>query len=111
MRLPSSASRAIFGGLAFEIAGPKLLICDEVTSSLDVSVQAVIAELLAELQRDRGLAMLFVTRNLALVRSIAAQVAVMQAGRIVEFGAMEEVLDRPRAAETRLLLQDTPRFA
>ena len=81
------------------------------TSSLDVSVQAVIAELLAELQRDRGLAMLFVTRNLALVRSIAAQVAVMQAGRIVEFGAMEEVLDRPRAAETRLLLQDTPRFA
>jgi peptide/nickel transport system ATP-binding protein len=92
------------------IVEPKLLICDEVTSSLDVSVQAVIVELLAELQRERGLAMLFVTHNLALVRSIAAQVAVMQAGRIVEFGDMEQVLDRPRAAETRRLLQDTPRF-
>ena len=81
------------------------------TSSLDVSVQAVIVELLAELQRERGLAMLFVTHNLALVRSIAARVAVMQAGRIVELGAMEQVLDRPQAAETKRLLQDTPRFA
>ena len=93
------------------IAEPQLLICDEVTSSLDVSVQAVIVELLAELQRERGLAMLFVTHNLALVRSIAARVAVMQAGRIVELGAMEQVLDRPQAAETKRLLQDTPRFA
>jgi peptide/nickel transport system ATP-binding protein len=93
------------------IAEPQLLICDEVTSSLDVSVQAVIVELLAELQRQRGLAMLFVTHNLALVRSIAARVAVMQAGRIVELGTMEQVLDRPQAAETRRLLQDTPRFA
>jgi len=92
------------------IAEPQLLICDEVTSSLDVSVQAVIVELLAELQRERGLAMLFVTHNLALVRSIAARVAVMQAGRIVELGAMEQVLDRPQAAETKRLLQDTPRF-
>jgi len=92
------------------IAEPGLLICDEVTSSLDVSVQAVIVELLAELQRERGLAMLFVTHNLALVRSIAAEVAVMQAGRIVELGAVEQMLDRPQAAETRRLLQDTPRF-
>jgi peptide/nickel transport system ATP-binding protein len=93
------------------IAEPQLLICDEVTSSLDVSVQAVIVELLAELQRERGLAMLFVTHNLALVRSIAARVAVMQAGRIVELGTMAQVLDRPQAAETQRLLQDTPRFA
>jgi peptide/nickel transport system ATP-binding protein len=93
------------------IAEPQLLICDEVTSSLDVSVQAVIVELLGELQRERGLAMLFVTHNLALVRSIAARVAVMQGGLIVELGAMEQILDRPQAAETQRLLQDTPRFA
>jgi peptide/nickel transport system ATP-binding protein len=92
------------------VAEPQLLVCDEVTSSLDVSVQAVIVELLAELQRERGLAMLFVTHNLALVRSIAGRVAVMQAGRIVELGATEQVLDRPRAEETVRLLQDTPRF-
>ena len=93
------------------IAVPDLLICDEVTSSLDVSVQAVIVELLGQLQRDRSLAMLFVTHNLALVRSIAQQVAVMQAGRIVEHGTVAEILDRPRSAETRRLLQDSPRFA
>ncbi len=93
------------------IVEPELLICDEVTSALDVSVQAVIVELLAELQRERGLTMLFVTHNLALVRSIAQQVAVMQGGRIVELGPVGEVLDRPAAAETRRLLQDAPRFA
>jgi peptide/nickel transport system ATP-binding protein len=93
------------------IVEPELLICDEVTSALDVSVQAVIVELLAELQRERGLTMLFVTHNLALVRSIAQQVAVMQGGRIVELGPVGEVLGRPAAAETRRLLQDAPRFA
>jgi len=92
------------------IVEPELLICDEVTSALDVSVQAVIIELLAELQRERGLTMLFVTHNLALMRSIAQQVAVMQGGRIVELGPVGEVLGRPAAAETRRLLQDAPRF-
>jgi peptide/nickel transport system ATP-binding protein len=89
---------------------PDLLVCDEVTSSLDVSVQAVIIELLAKLQRERGLAMLFVTHNLALIRSIAQQVAVMSDGRIVEWGDVEEVLDHPKAGQTRLLLRDIPRF-
>ncbi len=93
------------------IVEPALLICDEVTSALDVSVQAVIVELLDELQRERGLAMLFVTHNLALVRSIAQQVAVMQGGRIVERGPVEQVLERPQAAETRRLLEDAPHFA
>ncbi len=68
------------------VSGPSVLICDEVTSALDVSVQAAIVELLAELQRDLGLAMLFVTHNLPLVRSIAGRVAVMSMGRIVELG-------------------------
>ena len=89
---------------------PKLLICDEVTSSLDVSVQAVIIQLLAQLQRERGLTMLFVTHNLALVRTIARTVAVMSQGRVVESGPVEEVLARPKAAETQRLVRDIPRF-
>jgi peptide/nickel transport system ATP-binding protein len=93
------------------VTDPDLLICDEVTSSLDVSVQAVIVELLERLQRERGLAMLFVTHNLALVRSIAQQVAVMRDGQIVEFGAVEHILETPKAEETKRLLADTPRFA
>ncbi|MEA2781788.1 MAG: peptide/nickel transport system ATP-binding protein, partial [Rhodospirillaceae bacterium] len=62
-------------------------------------------------QRERGLAMLFVTHNLALVRSIAQYVAVMQGGRIVELGSVGQVLDQPKAAETHRLLQDAPRFS
>jgi peptide/nickel transport system ATP-binding protein len=79
-----------------------------VTSALDVSVQAAIVELLAELQRELGLAMLFVTHNLPLVRSIAQRVAVMSAGRIVELGAVEHVLHAPTADYTKALLADTP---
>jgi peptide/nickel transport system ATP-binding protein len=87
---------------------PELLICDEVTSALDVSVQASIVALLEELRASRGLSMLFVTHNLALVRSLATRVAVLADGRIVEEGQTADVLDRPQAAYTRQLLQDTP---
>jgi peptide/nickel transport system ATP-binding protein len=90
------------------VANPHLLICDEVTSALDVSVQAAIVDLLAELQRELGLGLLFVTHNLALIRTIAQEVAVMSEGRIVERGRAAEVLDRPRANYTRRLLSDTP---
>ncbi len=93
------------------ITDPELLICDEITSALDVSVQALITELLCRLQRERGLAMLFVTHNLAVVRGIAQRICVMQGGDLVEEGATEDVMRQPGAAETRRLLRDAPRFA
>jgi len=96
---------AIARGLAAE---PTVLICDEVTSWLDVSVQAAIIELLASLQRDMGLSMLFVTHNLALVRSISQEVAVMNDGRIVEYGQVDAVLGDPQSDYTKKLLSDTP---
>jgi peptide/nickel transport system ATP-binding protein len=90
------------------ICEPSVLVCDEVTSALDVSVQAAIVELLAALQRDLGLAMLFVTHNLPLVRSIAQRVAVMSQGRIIELGDVDQVLETPQDPYTRRLLSDTP---
>jgi peptide/nickel transport system ATP-binding protein len=90
------------------VVSPSVLVCDEVTSALDVSVQAAIVELLAELQRELGLAMLFVTHNLPLVRSIAQRVAVMSSGRIVELGSVERVLQAPSDDYTQRLLADTP---
>jgi peptide/nickel transport system ATP-binding protein len=96
---------AIARGLAAE---PTVLVCDEVTSWLDVSVQAAIIELLADLQREMGLSMLFVTHNLALVRSISQEVAVMNEGRIVEHGVVDAVLEDPQADYTKKLLSDTP---
>jgi len=89
-------------------AEPTVLICDEVTSWLDVSVQAAIIELLAQLQLETGVSMLFVTHNLALIRSVAQEVAVMNDGRIVELGVVDAVLDDPQADYTKLLLADTP---
>jgi len=90
------------------VCEPSVLVCDEVTSALDVSVQAAIVELLASLQRDLGLSMLFVTHNLPLVRSIAQRVAVMSEGRIVELGSVEQILESPVNPYTRRLLSDTP---
>ena len=89
-------------------AEPTVLICDEVTSWLDVSVQAAIIELLVQLQLETGVSMLFVTHNLALIRSVAQEVAVMKEGRIVEHGLVDAVLDDPQADYTKLLLADTP---
>ena len=89
-------------------AEPAVLVCDEVTSALDVSVQAAIIDLIAELQREMQLGLLFVTHNLALIRTIAEDVAVMSGGRIVEYGKVEDVLDAPSDPYTRALLADTP---
>jgi peptide/nickel transport system ATP-binding protein len=90
------------------VCEPTVLICDEVTSALDVSVQAAIVELLGGLQRDLGLSMLFVTHNLPLVRSIAQRVAVMSDGNIVELGEVGQVLSDPTVPYTQQLLSDTP---
>ena len=90
------------------VCDPHVLICDEVTSALDVSVQAAIVDLLTRQQAERGLAMVFVTHNLALVRAIAQRVVVLQSGRVVEEGAVGDVLDHPRHEYTRQLVRDTP---
>lgn len=86
---------------------PRLLICDEITSALDVSVQASILDLLRQLQRE-GLTLLFVTHDLGVVRAIADRVLVLKVGRVVEQGAVDEVLDQPQAAYTRTLLEHSP---
>ena len=83
---------------------PRLIVCDEPTSALDVSVQAQILNLLRSLQRDRGIAYLFITHNIAVVDYLAHEVAVMKDGRIVERGAVDEVLRRPSHPYTRELL-------
>ena len=88
---------------------PKLIVCDEPTSALDVSVQAQILNLLAELQRELGVAYLFITHNIGVVEYIADQVAVMQGGRIVEQGRAEDMLQRPQHAYTQTLLAAVPR--
>jgi peptide/nickel transport system ATP-binding protein len=84
-----------------------VLICDEITSALDVSVQAAIVQLLADLQREAGLTLLFVTHDLALVRTIADRVMVLRHGRVVETGPADQVLTTPDADYTRQLLDDT----
>ena len=89
-------------------AEPSVLICDEVTSALDVSVQAAIIELLGELRREIGLSILFITHDLALIRTIADRVAVMNQGRIVEEGRVDGILTAPSADYTRELLANTP---
>jgi peptide/nickel transport system ATP-binding protein len=90
------------------VVSPTLLVCDEVTSSLDVSVQAAVVELLRRLQRQHGLAMIFITHNIAL-RSIAQQVVIMHDGQIAESGTVADVLGRPGADYTRRLLDDVPK--
>jgi peptide/nickel transport system ATP-binding protein len=98
---------AIARALAVE---PDLLVCDEVTSALDVSVQAVIVELLRGLQARRRIAMIFITHNLALVRSIAQSVVVLRDGAVAESGPVEQVLDRPADPYTARLMEDVPKL-
>ena len=85
-----------------------LMVCDEITSALDVSVQGAIVDLLEELRRDRGISLLFVTHNLALVRSIAARIEILSEGRVVESGPVAQVMEDPQQDYTRRLLGATP---
>jgi oligopeptide/dipeptide ABC transporter ATP-binding protein len=87
---------------------PKLLLCDEPTTALDVCVQDQILGLLSTLVRERGMAMLFVTHDLAVVAELCDRVAVMYAGRVVETGTTDELLARPAHPYTRALLRAAP---
>jgi peptide/nickel transport system ATP-binding protein len=89
---------------------PDVIILDEPTSALDISVQAQILNLLAQLQRDRGLTFVLISHNVSVVRHLADRVAVMYLGQIVELGAAAEVLEQPSHPYTRLLLEAVPRL-
>lgn len=88
---------------------PELLIADEPTTALDVTVQAQILELLVELQKTRGLAMLFITHDLSIVRKIADRVCVMTKGKIVEQGDVKHIFSNPQHSYTKELLAAEPR--
>ena len=87
---------------------PAFLICDEPTSALDVSVQAQILNLMRGLQRQLGLSYLLISHNLAVVAHMADRVGVMYLGRLVEWGAAQDVLERPQHPYTRMLLDAVP---
>jgi len=114
VRLPESLSGgerqrvAIARALAVE---PKLIICDEAVSALDVSVQAQILSLLRKIQEEMGISLLFITHDLAVVRQIADRAYVMKNGLVVESGLVDDVLSRPQNEFTQKLLSSVPSSA
>jgi len=99
----------IVGAIAISCA-PRLLIADEPTTSLDLTIQAQYLNLLRDLQRERQLALIFITHNLGIVAKMCDQVAVMYAGRLVEWGPVTRIFDAPAHPYTRALLESIPRM-
>ncbi len=92
------------------ICNPKLLIADEITTALDVTVQASILELLKRFNKERGVSILFISHDLNLVRKLCDRVLVMQKGRVVEEGMTEELFAAPKTEYTKELLESIPQF-
>ncbi|GAA5530174.1 ATP-binding cassette domain-containing protein [Herpetosiphon gulosus] len=98
-------------GIARALAlNPKLLICDEAVSALDVSIQAQILRLLQDLQKQLGLAYLFISHNLAVVEHMSDQIAVMYHGKVVEYDTVEEIFRAPKQEYTRNLIDSVPKI-
>jgi len=123
VRIPAPAARVrnypheLSGGMRQRIVGaiaiscePRVLIADEPTTSLDVTIQAQYLSLLRELQRAQGLAMIFITHNLGIVARMCDAVAVMYAGRIVEAGPVRRIFGAPQHPYTRALIESIPRL-
>jgi len=87
---------------------PKMIVCDEVVAALDVSIQADILNLFADLQREFGLTYVFITHDLGVVSHISDRIAVMYLGRFVELGDAQELSDNPRHPYTRALMSAEP---
>jgi len=119
VHLPADAgartAREFSGGQRQRIAiaralalSPSVLICDEPTSALDLSTQAKVLDLLVEIQEEKGIAYLFITHDLAVVRAVSHRIAVMLNGEIVEVGDAEQVSDRPAHPYTQKLQMSAP---
>jgi oligopeptide/dipeptide ABC transporter ATP-binding protein len=124
VRIPSPETRVtqypheMSGGMRQRIVGaigiscePRLLIADEPTTSLDLTIQAQYLNLLRELQRERGLALIFITHNLGIVAKMCDQLAVMYAGRVVESGPVSRIFNAPIHPYTEALLNSIPRMS
>jgi peptide/nickel transport system ATP-binding protein len=88
---------------------PSFIVCDEITSALDVSVQAEILRMLLDLREKRGLTLLFITHNIGVVEYVSDRTAVMYQGKIVEQGRTEDIVNRPQNRYTRQLIAAVPR--
>ena len=124
VRIPSPETRVtqypheMSGGMRQRIVGaigiscePRLLIADEPTTSLDLTIQAQYLKLLRELQREHGLALIFITHNLGIVAKMCDQLAVMYAGRVVESGPVSRIFNDPVHPYTEALLNSIPRMS